>query len=206
VQIVCNLGPLKEQGASSEEWTTFRHIVRRGDWFGEWSKSMTWLVNGLSDCWLEAIGYTHKTASGEPSLLVTQIPKLQAPSLHQIPQKLDDAGVKARRPHVAMLVDRKAIQTIQMRSHIETWLASHLQSLGFHKVSTPLLTAGSGGAVARPFETVATELQDTKLNLRIAPELWLKRLMVGGMGKVYEMGPAFRNEGSSDFMLLHSSC
>jgi len=94
-----------------------------------------------------------------------------------------------------MLVDRKELQTLQMRSQIETWIANHLQQLGFLKVSTPLLTAGAGGAVARPFETVATELSDTKLNLRIAPELWLKRLVVGGMGKVYEMGPAFRNEG-----------
>lgn len=56
-------------------------------------------------------------------------------------------------------------------------------------------SAGAGGAVARPFETVATEMQDTTLNLRIAPELWLKRLVVGGLGKVYEIGPAFRNEG-----------
>ena len=49
MQIVCNLGFLKEQGASSEEWASFKHIVRRGDWFGEWRKSMAWLVTG-SDC------------------------------------------------------------------------------------------------------------------------------------------------------------
>jgi len=141
------------------------------------------------------VGHAHKTKTDSFSLLATRIPALQAPSLHQIPKILDDAEAKSRKPHVAMLVDHEELQTLQMRSHIETWIASHLQQLGFFKVSTPLLTAGAGGAVARPFETVSTELSDTKLNLRIAPELWLKRLVVGGMGKVYEMGPAFRNEG-----------
>lgn len=70
-----------------------------------------------------------------------------------------------------------------------------LESNGYLRVNTPLLTAGAGGAVARPFETVATEMDDTTLNLRIAPELWLKRMVVGGMGKIYELGLAFRNEG-----------
>jgi len=65
----------------------------------------------------------------------------------------------------------------------------------FVEVNTPLLQAGAGGAVARPFETYATELSDTKLNLRVAPELFLKRLIVGGVERVYEIGPAFRNEG-----------
>jgi lysyl-tRNA synthetase class 2 len=65
----------------------------------------------------------------------------------------------------------------------------------FIKVNTPILQSGAGGAVARPFETEATELQGETLNLRIAPELWLKRLMVGGMDRVYELGPVFRNEG-----------
>lgn len=123
------------------------------------------------------------------------MPILQSPSLHQIPQVLDDTEAKSRRPHVAMLVDREDLQTLLMRGQIESYIANHLRRLGFCKVSTPLLAAGAGGAVARPFETVSTELSDTKLNLRIAPELWLKRLVVGGMGKVYEMGPAFRNEG-----------
>lgn len=63
------------------------------------------------------------------------------------------------------------------------------------RINTPILTAGASGATARPFSTVATELASTTLNLRIAPELWLKRLVLGGMGKVYEIGPAFRNEG-----------
>ena len=94
-----------------------------------------------------------------------------------------------------MLVNQKLVQTLRMRTHIERRLTGFLDERDFYKVSTPLLTAGAGGAVARPFETVATELESTKLNLRIAPELWLKRIVVGGMGRIYEMGPAFRNEG-----------
>lgn len=96
-----------------------------------------------------------------------------------------------------MLVNKEATQILQMRSHLERILCSFLHERGFTRVSTPLLSAGAGGAVARPFETVATELANTPLNLRIAPELWLKRLMVGGMRRIYELGPAFRNEGQS---------
>lgn len=65
----------------------------------------------------------------------------------------------------------------------------------FIEVQTPILADGAGGAVARPFVTVATEFLDKTLSLRIAPELWLKRLVLGGMDRVFEIGPAFRNEG-----------
>lgn len=118
-----------------------------------------------------------------------------SPSLHQLPAQLDDAETRARRPHVDMLVNRHVIQTLKMRSQIERHLISFLERDGFNRVTTPLLTAGAGGAVARPFETVATEMEGTTLNLRIAPELWLKRMVVGGMGRIYELGQAFRNEG-----------
>lgn len=94
-----------------------------------------------------------------------------------------------------MLVNAHVIETLKMRSHIERNLMTFLESNGYLRVSTPLLTAGAGGAVARPFKTVATEMENTSLNLRIAPELWLKRMLVGNMGSIYEIGPAFRNEG-----------
>ncbi|KAL1302647.1 hypothetical protein AAFC00_003014 [Neodothiora populina] len=175
VQVVCNLGRLQEAGVSQETFRSFRHIVRKGDWY---------TFNGNP----------HKTSTGEPSLLAQGF-QLMAPSLHQLPDQLDDAEVRARRPHVDMLVNPEVIQTLKMRSQIERRIASFFDNEGFSRVTTPLLTAGAGGAVARPFETVATELENTTLNLRIAPELWLKRLVVGGMGKVYELGPAFRNEG-----------
>lgn len=94
-----------------------------------------------------------------------------------------------------MLVNPAAIQTLQVRHLVEHHLNEFFSRDGFTKVNTPIISAGAGGAVARPFETEATELEGQKLNLRIAPELWLKRLVVGGMEKVYEIGPVFRNEG-----------
>lgn len=65
----------------------------------------------------------------------------------------------------------------------------------FMEVSTPIIGSVAGGAVARPFYTSATEFPERQLSLRIAPELWLKRLVVGGFDKVFEIGPSFRNEG-----------
>lgn len=69
------------------------------------------------------------------------------------------------------------------------------------EVETPILASVAGGAVARPFQTSATEFPDRPLSLRIAPELWLKRLVVGGFDKVFEIGPSFRNEGESSSSL-----
>jgi hypothetical protein len=69
------------------------------------------------------------------------------------------------------------------------------------EVSTPIIGSVAGGAIARPFNTSATEFPDRQLSLRIAPELWLKRLVVGGFDKVFEIGPSFRNEGNR--ILLH---
>jgi len=63
------------------------------------------------------------------------------------------------------------------------------------EVQTPILAEGAGGAVARPFQTSATEFPDRKIDLRIAPELWLKRMVIGGFDRVFEIGPSFRNEG-----------
>lgn len=125
----------------------------------------------------------------------TELPTLLSPSLHQIPEALEDPEARARARHVDMLVNAEAIQTLQVRHHVEATMQQFFNERGFTKVTTPLLGAGAGGAAARPFETEATELAGEKLNLRIAPELWLKRLVVGGMDRVYEMGPAFRNEG-----------
>lgn len=94
-----------------------------------------------------------------------------------------------------MLVDDDAVRTIIQRSRITTAISEYLCSAGFLSVQTPILAANAGGATARPFQTTATEFADRKLALRIAPELWLKRLVVGGLQRVFEIGPSFRNEG-----------
>lgn len=94
-----------------------------------------------------------------------------------------------------MLTDPSLIKTIVARSTIASAMHSFLQENEFVNVQTPILAASAGGAIARSFETTATEFSARKLALRIAPELWLKRLIVGGLQRVYELGPSFRNEG-----------
>lgn len=97
--------------------------------------------------------------------------------------------------HVEMLTDPSVVETLKARSTLIRTLRSFFESLSFTEVSTPILSALAGGATAKPFETKATEFSDRKLSLRIAPELWLKRLVVGGMDRIFEIGPSFRNEG-----------
>ncbi|KAF2719626.1 class II aaRS and biotin synthetase [Polychaeton citri CBS 116435] len=180
LQALCNLNTISEKSQTDADITkpfkSFAKIVRKGDWYS---------VDGLA----------HRSPHGELSILATEVPTLLSPSLHQVPDVLEDAETRARQRHVDMLVNKEAVQTLLVRSEVERALNTFLAQDGFVKVQTPLLTAGAGGAVARPFETEATELQGERLNLRIAPELWLKRLLVGGMDRVYEVGPAFRNEG-----------
>lgn len=95
-----------------------------------------------------------------------------------------------------MLVNRKTIDTLRLRSHLIKYLRDFLHERGFLEFQTPILAESASGATARPFTTAASETSVNKnLAMRIAPELWLKRLVVGGVDKVFELGPAFRNEG-----------
>lgn len=94
-----------------------------------------------------------------------------------------------------MLTDPEVIETFKLRSLIIRTMRDFFEQKSFVEVQTPILAGLASGAVARPFETHATEFPDRILNLRIAPELWLKRLIVGGMDRVFEIGPSFRNEG-----------
>lgn len=98
--------------------------------------------------------------------------------------------------HLDLLVNKRAADTLRVRSHVIRQLRQWLETkLECNEVHTPILAANAGGAVARPFTTNATEFPEKQLALRIAPELWLKRLVVAGFDRIYEIGPAFRNEG-----------
>ncbi|KAF7192827.1 Lysine--tRNA ligase, mitochondrial [Pseudocercospora fuligena] len=178
VQVVCKLPHLEQldPATTSESWKAYTKSARKGDYYS-------------------VIGHKHVTERGELSLLASELPRLLSPSLHQVPEAYEDTEARARNRHVDMIVNAEAIQTLQMRHEIEAGIQGFFNEREFVKVTTPLLSATAGGAAARPFETVATELSDERVQLRIAPELWLKRLVVGGMPKVYELGPAFRNEG-----------
>jgi lysyl-tRNA synthetase class 2 len=103
--------------------------------------------------------------------------------------------------HVQFLADQKAADIIRARSAIIQFLRQFFLDRSFMEVSTPIIGSIAGGAIARPFQTSATEFPDRQLSLRIAPELWLKRLVVGGFDKVFEIGPSFRNEGKSGQIL-----
>jgi lysyl-tRNA synthetase class 2 len=176
LQMVVQLKHVEASGSGHADFKSFTKVARKGDFF-----SFT--------------GHPHRTGRGQLSLLVTEMPVLMSPSLHQIPEVLDDPETRARQRHVDMLVNPAAIQTLRVRHIVERAMHDFFNAKDFIKVNTPILQSGAGGAVARPFETEATELQGETLNLRIAPELWLKRLIVGGMERVYELGPVFRNEG-----------
>src|SRR5271156_3252488 len=133
--------------------------------------------------------------------MAVQLPRLLAPCLHHFPVDeygprsgdLEDEQTLDR--HVELLTNKDAVATLVLRSEIIQKMRDFLKSEGFIEVDTPILAGSAGGASARPFETTATEFTNRKLSLRIAPELWLKRLIIGGMEKVFEIGPCFRNEG-----------
>ena len=97
--------------------------------------------------------------------------------------------------HVDMLVNREAVDVLRLRAEITKHMRDYFHSKRFLEFQTPILAENAGGAVARPFVTRATEFKNKDLALRIAPELWLKRLVIGGVDRVFEIGPSFRNEG-----------
>jgi lysyl-tRNA synthetase class 2 len=120
---------------------------------------------------------------------------LLSPSLVPLPFKLEEEDAKAHSRHVDMLVNRETADILRLRSYIMKYMRDSFHDQGFLEFQTPILAENAGGAVARPFTTASPYISAEELSLRIAPELWLKRLVVGGVEKVFEMGPAFRNEG-----------
>lgn len=107
---------------------------------------------------------------------------------------LQDAELRYRNRHVDMYANPQVLQTFQLRSHILSAIRRFMDDLGYLEVETPVLQPIAGGAAARPFRSHHQAL-DIDLYLRIAPELYLKRLLVGGLSKIYEISRNFRNEG-----------
>ncbi|CBF89504.1 hypothetical protein AN0428.2 [Aspergillus nidulans FGSC A4] len=140
-------------------------------------------------------GKPHRTERGELSIVATDLPQLLSPCLHDIPLDAHGHENSPYPRHVQMLGDPATVKVIKSRSLITQHIRQFLLDKSFMEVSTPILNGIPGGASARPFYTSATEFPDRQLALRIAPELWLKRLVVGGFDRVFEIGPSFRNEG-----------
>jgi len=118
-----------------------------------------------------------------------------APSLHHHPKEINDPETLATKPHVHQLIDRVPMDIMRLRAFIYRHVRKFLDTDGFMEVETPMFDVGAGGAIARPFETVSNEMSNRPLKLRVAPELYLKRLIVGENPKIYELGKVFRNEG-----------
>lgn len=140
-------------------------------------------------------GRPHRTGRGAISVLVSELPKLLSPCLHQLPTELRNQETKIRNRHVDFLVNRQLVEILCFKSDMINYIRTFLLKTHHVEVQTPILEAGAGGAIARPFQTASVEFTDQQMNLRIAPELWLKRLIIGGFDRVFEIGSCFRNEG-----------
>lgn len=143
-------------------------------------------------------GTVMKTKMGELSIRVEEITHLSK-SIRPLPEKfhgLKDIEERYRRRYVDLIMNQESRETFILRSKIITMIRNFLNDRSFLEVETPILHSILGGAAARPFETHHNTL-DMPFYLRIAPELYLKRLLVGGFDAVYELGRNFRNEGMS---------
>lgn len=169
-------------GISKDEFAEHHELFKRGDF-------------------IVAKGYPGTTNVGELSLKCTESLKLAAPTLHPLPPKLTNPEKRHLNRIVDYLVNPETQQVMITRSKIIASLRRFLGDRGFLEVSTPIIANSSKGANATPFITHSHHLKDSKsekpidLQLRVAPELWLKKLIIGGFDKVFEIGTVFRNEG-----------
>ncbi|TID26920.1 Adenylyl cyclase-associated protein [Venturia nashicola] len=176
-QIMLNVGPLVKSGTYSQAEIANRvNTMQTGDYYA-------------------FTGRPQRAKQGTLSLNVTELPQLLSPSLHTVPDKVTNVGTMARFPQLDLVLNRKRRDLLRLRHVIESTIDHYLSRQDFIRVNTPILAADTGGAVARPFETQANEFSATPLQLRIAPELALKKLVAADLGPVFEIGPNFRNEG-----------
>jgi lysyl-tRNA synthetase class 2 len=177
LQAMIELKKLSGIDSSLEEgFKSFKKVVRNGDWV---------LIKGNPT----------RTPTGQLTISATDVPQILAACLHHVPEKVENAETLARRPHIHQLTNEEPGDILRLRALIYDYIRSSFMQSGFLEVETPMFDVEAGGAIARPFETVANEMSNMPVRLRIAPELNLKRLIVGGQDKIFEIGRVFRNEG-----------
>ncbi|KAL2136526.1 hypothetical protein VTI74DRAFT_3351 [Chaetomium olivicolor] len=174
VQGICNFGKLVD-GTTVHGLKDLARLLSRGDI-------------------ISITGKATRTPTGELTIQATYLPRVLTPGLVPLPTKLVDEESRTQHRHLDMLVNRRTTDILRLRSYLIKYLRDFLHERGFLEFQTPILAGDAGGATARPF-TVSAKAVSKDLSLRIAPELWLKRLVVGGVERVFELGPAFRNEG-----------
>lgn len=143
-------------------------------------------------------GEVFKTKTGEISIHASEV-QLLTKSLQILPEKfhgLTNTDIRYRQRYVDLIMNQEVKDTFIKRSQIISSIRRYLDNQGFMEVETPVLVPNAGGAAARPFDTYYNAL-DEDVHLRISLELYLKRLIVGGLERVYEIGRVFRNEGLS---------
>ncbi|TGJ85116.1 hypothetical protein E0Z10_g3619 [Xylaria hypoxylon] len=176
VQVMVGLGSLSSPSLNPEDFKKALHPLRRGDI-------------------ISVTGTAIRTKSGELTLEALNLPTILSPALAPLPEKLTNEETKILNRHVDLLVNQRTSNIIRLRSHIIKSMRDFFHEQDFLEVQTPILADSAGGAIARPFLTAATAFSEKQLSMRIAPELWLKRLVVGGNDRIFEIGPSFRNEG-----------
>lgn len=191
IQVMCNQRRLDE--VSPGEFKKFYRLLRRGDAFCTYSfpDPCRHLLNVSA-----VTGKPHRTTRGELTILAADLPTLLSPCLHDVPVDTKKHEHSPYPRHVQFLADQHMADIIRARAAVTQYLRQFFLDRAFMEINTPIIGSVAGGAIARPFATSAVEFPERPLSLRIAPELWLKRMVIGGFDRVFEIGPSFRNEGA----------